>query len=127
MLKKGGLRPPFLFADLLTQTQLCNDCTIAVDVLLGKIVKQASALTDHHQKTAAGVVVVLVNTQVLGQLVDSGGQDSNLDLGRTGVAGMGCVLLNDSSLFFLAHHSVFPPFKNHFPLPKLQVWQNRPC
>ena len=54
VLKKGGLRPPFLFADLLTQTQLCNDCTIAVDVLLGKIVKQASALTDHHQKTAAG-------------------------------------------------------------------------
>ena len=30
---------------------------------------------------------MLVNTQVLGQLVDSGGQDSNLDLGRTGAPG----------------------------------------
>ena len=88
VLKKGGRRPPFLFADLLTQTQLSNDRTVAVDVLLGQIVKQASALTDHHQKAAAGVVVVLVNTQVLGQLVDSGGQNSDLDLGRTGVAGM---------------------------------------
>ena len=70
---------------------------------------------------------MLVNTQVLGQLVDSGGQNSDLNLGRTGVAGMGCVLLNDSSLFFFAHHSVFPPFKIHFPLSKSWVWQNRLC
>ena len=111
LLKKGGLRPPFFFADLLTQAELCDDRTIAVDVLLGKIVQKASALTDHHQKAAAGMVVVLVDAKVLGELVDPGGQNSDLDLGRTGVAGMGRVLLDDSSLFFFAHHSVFPPFK----------------
>ena len=107
VLKKGGLRPPFLFADLLTQTQLSNDRTVAVDVLLGQIVKQASALTDHHQKAAAGVVVLLVFPQVLGQGVDPGGEDSDLDLGRTGVGSVGAVCLDNGSLVFLTDHVRF--------------------
>ena len=80
---KRAVARPLFFHDLLTQAELCNDCTIAVDVLLGEVVEKASALADHHQKAAAGMVVLLVLTQVLGQLVDSGGQDSDLDLGRT--------------------------------------------
>ena len=36
------------------------------------------------------MVVLLVLTQMLGQGVDPGGEDSDLNLGRTGVAGMGC-------------------------------------
>ena len=35
--------------NLLTDTQLGNDCTIAVDVLLCQIVQQVTTLTDHHQ------------------------------------------------------------------------------
>ena len=65
-IKKGG-RPTALSYDLLTQAELCNDCTIPVDVLLGEVVEKASALTDHHEKAAAGVVVLLMLTQMLGQ------------------------------------------------------------
>ena len=71
---------------------MSDDGAIAVDVLLGQVVQQAAALADHHEKAAAGVVVVLVLTQMLGQLVDAGGQDRDLDLGGTGVALMGRIL-----------------------------------
>lgn len=115
--KKGG-RPTALSYDLLTQAELCNDCTIAVDVLLGEVVEKASALADHHQKAAAGVVVLLVFPQMLGQGVDPGGEDSDLDLGRTGIAGVGRVLLDNGSLFFFAHHSCVSTFQN---IPGIQV------
>ena len=75
---------------------------VAVDVLLGQVVQEVAALTDHHEEAAAAVVVVLVHPQVLGQLVDAGGEDGNLDLGRTGVALMGCILGNDLGFLFLS-------------------------
>ena len=66
---------------------------------------------DHHEKAAAGVVVMLVLTQMLGQLVDAGGQDRDLDLGGTGVALMGRILGDDSGFLFLLDHGNTPPFK----------------
>ena len=75
-------------------------------------------LADHHQKAAAGMVVLLVLTQMLGQGVDPGSEDSDLNLGRTGIAGMGCVLLDNGSLFFFAHHSCVSTFQN---IPGIQV------
>ena len=116
-IKKGG-RPTALSYDLLTQAELCNDCTIAVDVLLGEVVEKASALADHHQKAAAGMVVLLVLTQMLGQGVDPGSEDSDLNLGRTGITGMGRVLLDNGSFFFFAHHSCVSTFQN---IPGVQV------
>ena len=96
--------PSPLLNILLTDTQLGDQSTVTVDVLLGQIVQQAAALTDHHQQTTAGVVVVLVRTQVISQLVDASGQDSDLDLGRTGVAFVGCVFQDDLGLLFLENH-----------------------
>ena len=74
------------FDILLTDTQLGDQSSVTVDVLLCQIVQQAAALTNHHQQATTGVVVVLVGTQMLGQLVDAGSQDSNLNLGGTGIA-----------------------------------------
>ena len=84
-LKKGDVSIA-LSELLLTDAQLGDDRTVAVDVLLSQIVQHAATLTDHHQQTTTGVVVMLVHTQVLGQLVDTGSQDGNLDLGGAGVA-----------------------------------------
>ena len=64
------------------------------------------------------MVVLLVFPQVLGQGVDPGGEDSDLDLGRTGIAGVGRVLLDNGSLFFFAHHSCVSTFQN---IPGVQV------
>ena len=60
------------------------------------------------------MIVVSVDLQVLGELVDTSGEDGDLNLGRTGVGLMGAVGLDDGSLFVLTDHRIFPPFKN-FP------------
>ena len=76
---------------LLTDTQLGDQSTVTVDVLVCQIVQHLAALTDHHQQTTTGVVVMLVGTQVLGQLVDASGQDGDLNFGGAGVAFVGSV------------------------------------
>ena len=123
--KKGG-RPTALSYDLLTQAELCNDCTIAVDVLLGEVVEKASALADHHQKAAAGMVVLLVLTQMLGQGVDPGGEDSDLDPGEPvspAWVAYCSIMAVFSSLRIIV---VFPPFKI-FPGSKYRAGRRPAC
>ena len=85
---------------LLADAQLGNASTIALDVHASQVVQQAAALTDHLVQTHTAVIVVGVLLQVLGELVDALSPDGNLNLGRTGVAGMGRVLFDNCSLFF---------------------------
>ena len=97
-------RAPGAAGQLLTDAQLGNDGTIPLDVLLGQIVQHLAALTDHLQQAAAAVVVVDVDLQVLGQLLDAGGEDGDLDLGGASIGSVGAVCLNDGSLFVLTNH-----------------------
>ena len=60
-------------------------------------------MTDHLLQTAAAVEVLLVGLQVHGQVVDAGGQDSDLNLGRTCVSFVGGVLLDQGKLFIFLH------------------------
>ena len=60
-------------------------------------------MTDHLLQTAAAVEVLLVRLEVNGEVVDTGGQDSDLNLGRTCVSLVGCVLLDQSKLFVFLH------------------------
>ena len=105
---RGDVTRPFDI--LLTDTQLGDQSTVTVDVLLCQIVQQAAALTNHHQQTTTGVVVMRVGTQVIGQLIDAGSQDSNLNLGRTGVAFVSSIVQDDLGLLLLLNHGMYPPF-----------------
>ncbi len=89
----------------LADVQLRNDGTIALDVLLGQVVEQAAALTDHlvHAKTA--VVVIGMTLQMLGELEDTLGKNGDLDFGRTGVVLVGGVLADNFGLFLFGDHS----------------------
>ena len=69
-------------SSLLTQAQLSDQGTVTVDVLLCQIVQQVAALTNHLQQATAAVIVMDVGTQMLGELVDAVGEDSNLYLGE---------------------------------------------
>ena len=89
---------------LLADAQLGDDGSVAVDVLLGQVVEQAAALADHHEKAAAGVIVVLVGAQVLGELLDAVGEDGDLDLGGAGIALVGRVLSDQLGLCFFGNH-----------------------
>ena len=95
---------PFL-RKLLTQTQLSDQGTVTVDVLLLQIGQQIAAAADHLEQAAAAVVVMLVGLKVLGQVIDTSGQQSNLDLRRTGVTLVdGC--LSDDGLLIDSDRSI---------------------
>ena len=103
---EGSDRMPLLSTPmivLLSQTQLADDRAITLDVNLLQVVQKVSSVTDHLLKTAAAVEVLLVGLQVLGQVSDAVGEDRDLNLGRTRVSLVGCVLLNESELFILLH------------------------
>ena len=92
--------------ELLSETQLLNDSTVALDVGLLEVYKKVSSVSYHLLKSAAAVVVLVVGLEVLGKVLDSVGKKCDLYLGRTCVALMSSVLLNNC-LLFVFHHDVF--------------------
>ena len=103
---EGRLPCSFLLAD----AELRDERTVTLDVGLLQVRKQVASVTDHHQKPAAGMVVLFVGLQVLGQIVNPLREHRNLDLRRAGVALMGGVFGHNGLLFFLGH--VFHLFQN---------------
>src|ERR1700686_3857450 len=71
--------------DLAAQAEIGDELAVALDVLAGEVGEQAPALTDLHEQAAAAVMVLLVDLQVLGELVDRGRQNRDLDVGGPGV------------------------------------------
>ena len=89
---------PARFCELLAQTQFSDQSTVTVDVLLLQIGQQVTAAADHLEQTTAAVVVVLIGLQVLGQVVDAGGEQRNLNLRGTGVTLMDGGFFDDGLL-----------------------------
>ena len=81
----------FLPRGLSAEVERLDDGAVALDILLLEIVEQISSLTNHLQQTAAGVMVLLMNLHMLGQIVDPLGQDCDLYLSRTGIGLVGSV------------------------------------
>ena len=63
-------------------------------------------MTDHLKKTTAAVIVLVVALKVFGEVSYSVGKDSDLNLGRTCVTLMSCVLLDDCQLFLCCHFRI---------------------
>jgi len=95
-------------AKLLSDAAAFDNRTVTLDVVLKKVVEELSSLTDHLLHAAAGVVVLGVLLKVLGELADSFGKNSDLYLGRAGVAFVYCEFLNNVLLGFLCDHGVSP-------------------
>ena len=55
---------------LTAQPQLGDDVLVARAVLFLEVVEQATTLADHHEKSAARAVVLLVRLEVLRQLAN---------------------------------------------------------
>ena len=58
---------------------------VTLDVVVLHVVEKAAAAPDEHHEASPGMMVVLVDLQVLGQVSDSFAQQSDLDLGRARV------------------------------------------
>ena len=80
---------------LLADTHLLNYSLVTLGVIFLEIVQQATAPADHHEKTAARSVVLLMRTEVLGQLADALAEKGNLNFRAACVGGMGLILLDD--------------------------------
>jgi len=92
---------------LLSDVQLIDYRTVTLNVNLGKIVKQVTAMSDHLEKTAAAVVVLFVILQMLCEIVDAFCENSNLNFRAAGVAFMYGVLCNNFLLLFFCECHVF--------------------
>ena len=86
-------------AKSLTDTKLFDDSTIALDVFSLQVIQHATTLTDEGRQCALCTEVLTVLLQVLGQVVDTEGEQCNLALGRTGVLGIFTVLGKKLSFF----------------------------
>src|SRR5438270_741686 len=96
--RPGGDSPPP--TGLAAQAELADESVIPFDVSTLEVVEQAPALRDHLEQPPARVVVLLVSLEVLGQLVDALGEQSDLHLRRAGVAFVRPVLVDDAFLYF---------------------------
>ena len=67
--------------NLLSQVQLGKYGAVTLYIGFLEIVEQAAALTNHLQKAATGVVILLVLLKVLVKVVDAIGKQSYLYLG----------------------------------------------
>ena len=90
--------------ELLSDSELFDDSTVTVDILLGEVVEKVSSVTYHLKKTAAGMMVILVGLEVLGEGVDAMRKDRDLNFGRTGIALMGLVLVDELLFYFFLNH-----------------------
>jgi hypothetical protein len=113
---RGCDDPPLAFGDsnaehvdgvdvvvrLATNAESTDQRAITLYVAFLHVVQQSTALTDELHESAAGVVITLVDLEVLGEMRDPVGQERDLDLGRAGVGVVGSKVLDD--LLLLGHN-----------------------
>src|SRR5699024_347717 len=88
-------RTPIVGSESAAQAEALDQRTVALDVDLLQVLEHAATLTDQEQQAPTRVVVLLVVLEVFGEAGDPAGQQRNLNFGRTGVALMSRVFLDD--------------------------------
>lgn len=79
---------------------LGDDRAVTVDVLADQIVEKAAALTYECFQRTGGSEVLVVLLEVLREVLDPDGEQSDLAFGAAGVAGACAVGLENFLLFF---------------------------
>ena len=93
-----------LTVELFTDIELLNQSTVSIDVLGFQIIQETASLTDHLVKTAAGMVILLVVLQMLGEFLNPCGKESYLYFGGTGIFRILTELGNDCCLLLFTDH-----------------------
>src|SRR3989338_2900503 len=70
---------------LFFQTQCFNKVGVRFGVFALKVFEQATTFGDLFDETAPRAEILAVRAKVLGELLHFGGQNGDLDLGRTGI------------------------------------------
>ena len=88
------------FSQLLTNTEFFDDSAVTLDVFCLQVVQHAATLTYQCGQGALCTEVLAVFLQVLGQVVDTEGEQCDLALSRTGVLCIFAILCKELSFLF---------------------------
>ena len=90
---------------LLAQTELGDQITISNRVFVLEVGQQTLATINHHDQTAAGVVILGVRFEVTVEFVDTGGQKRDLHFRGTRIVLAARIIRDNGSLagFFHRH------------------------
>ena len=77
---------------LLAETQLLQQVVVFGEVLALDVIKKLATAAGHLEKSAAAMEVLAMRAQVLGQVIDPGGEQRDLDVAGAGVLLVGFVL-----------------------------------
>ena len=77
------------------ESQIREDVTVSPDVRSLHVFQKASTAANHFEKAAAAVMILFVRVEVRSKVVDTRGEDRNLDGSAPDVAVVELVLLDD--------------------------------
>src|SRR4051812_4727343 len=106
---RSNFHSPLLVCLLAPEAELLDQGAVALEVLLRQIVEQPAAAADELEQSAARIVILRVRAEMVGELVDAGGQEGDLHLRGPGVGPVPAVLPDDVQLGFLGQSHVEPP------------------
>ena len=90
-----GVTPTVPRRPLSAEVELLDDGLVAPVGVLFEVVEKLTAAARHFEESAAGVEVLAVGPQVLGEVADPCGEQSNLHLTGTCVLVVDLVVFND--------------------------------
>src|SRR5690606_41887753 len=93
---------PWACRELVTQPQLVDQGAVALEIAAPEVGQEPSPGADHLEKAAPAVVVLWMETEMLGERVDPLGKQSHLDLRGSGV-GLMRPMLRDHRFFLETH------------------------
>lgn len=80
---------------LLTEAETLQQLVILGHVMPFDIIEEFAAAAGHLEEATAAVEVLAMRAQVLGQVIDPGGEQRDLDFGRSGILLVGFVFGDD--------------------------------
>lgn len=94
----------FTRGSLLLQTELLHNCAVAALVVLLKVAKVGTTISNHLKKTTAGMKILLVLLKMSRKLINLAAKNSNLDVGGAGILWVACNILDNRGLYSFRKH-----------------------
>ena len=87
--------------DLAAESQFLDQAPVALQVSLLQVIEEPPSASDQLEQSAAGMMILPVGAEMVGQLVDPAREKGDLDLGRARVRIVLSVPGDDFSLGFV--------------------------
>ena len=97
---------------LFAEVQLLENLGVFGQVVLLEVIEKLATAAGHLEEPAARVEVLAVGPEVIGQMIDPGGEQRDLDFGRAGVLIVGLVLSDDFGFNDGVRHGLVVDFQD---------------